>query len=765
MKTVQMIEELSNPKIDESSEVPTNDFSPDLYRLAGLMGLELEYLDSHGVRQVASRDSVCWVLGAMGCESQDPEGVENSLRRLQQESMGEVLEPVILHYPEKKGSLQLELTLPVDKRAVTSMKLHIQVRDESDHIRTYVRKGSDCKVVEEKVCEGHLFVRVNLRVSCTLPLGYFQVSLRGELKDCVVDGQSLVISAPQRCYIPPSPKKMWGVGVQLYSLRSSKNWGIGDFRDLGDLLKIVGKSWKAATIGLSPIHALTPGLHSPYSPSSRLFWNLLYLNLEEIAEFRSDTKVMKKVRSKKFQTRLEGLRKSSLVNYSEVMAIKSACLEDLFSAFYRKHVRLNTRRAGGFLRFVRAGGSSLLRFCTFQALSERFGTTVWKQWPVEYQDPASAAVQKFQEQKKRRIQYFQYVQWQCELQLGKLDRLATRALMPLRLYYDLPVGIHPDGADAWVFQSQLLHRVTVGAPPDAFNLQGQNWGLQMADPRMLRRHGYQFLRETLKRNMRYGGVLRIDHALGLFRKFVIPQGKTGRDGVYVRMRVDEVLAVLALESHRHKVMIVGEDLGTVTTAIRQKLGEVGLLSYRLLMFERDPEGAYHRPQAYPSQSLVAATTHDLPTMSGFWMGRDIEVKERAGLYSTQSDIERDWESRAEERLQLWAALQREQLGLGEGFPLLLTQETLACMYRFLARTPSRLLMVQLEDLLAQLDTPNLPGALETDYPSWRVKTTRDIREWLKDPAVIQFVQQVAKDRRRRSPRGMPRNMRETWCSV
>jgi (1->4)-alpha-D-glucan 1-alpha-D-glucosylmutase len=248
--------------------------------------------------------------------------------------------------------------------------------------------------------------------------------------------------------------------------------------------------------------------------------------------------------------------------------------------------------------------------------------------------------------------------------------------------------------------------------------------------------------------MRHGGVLRIDHALGLFRMFWVPHGGPGKDGVYVRTYVDEVLAVLALESVRRKVLVVGEDLGAVTPAIREKLDAAGLLSYRLLFFEREDGGAFKQPDAYPEQALVAATTHDLPTLKGFWVGRDITIKEKGGLYPRPTDIDQDWRIRAEDRKGLWEALRREGLCPADSIPVSLSENMIQVIYRYLARTPSRLLIVQLEDLLGELDTPNLPGAPESIYPSWRVRISRELNAWLRDPAILRFAQIIHRERQR-----------------
>ncbi|MEJ2230405.1 MAG: 4-alpha-glucanotransferase, partial [Nitrospirales bacterium] len=465
------------------------------------------------------------------------------------------------------------------------------------------------------------------------------------------------------------------------------------------------------------------GLSSPYSPSSRLFWSPVYLNVEGVYEWRTSEVFRRKAHSSKFQQTLKQLRDSPLVDYEAVGRVKWEILEGLFRVFRRRHLQNKkaTPRGRAFARFVANQEAHLTKFCTFRALTEHFGTWVWRNWPEEYQHPRSKAVEVFCRSHTARLHFYQYVQWLCELQLQKLDQLAKKYSLSLRLYHDLPVGIHPDGADAWIFQDQVAPGITVGAPPDSFNLNGQSWGLAVPDPVLLRKEGYQFLRETLQQNMRHGGVLRIDHALGLFRMFWVPQGGTGKDGAYVRTYVDEVLAVLAL------------------------------------FFEREDGGAFKRPDAYPEQALVAATTHDLPTLKGFWVGRDITVKEKGGLYPRPTDIDQDWCIRAEDRKGLWEALHREGLCPADAMPASLSENMIQVIYRYLARTPSRLLIVQLEDLLGELDTPNLPGELDTPnlpgapesiYPSWRVRISRELNAWLRDPAILRFAQIIHHERKR-----------------
>ncbi len=726
----------------------------NLRALAEMVGVEWEYIDGRGQSRQATDESLRIVLRALGIDIQSERDIQRECEKITTGRWSQVVDPVLLYYPETRTPFCFPVVLPLGNCVLEQVVLECQMKNEQGKIRRFTIQGASCVVLEETIIQGIGYTRMQVTLPGRFRLGYYEMSLAIKLGSRVLNVESFVIAAPQRCYLPPRAKKEWGIGVQLYSIRSRDNWGIGDFRDLERIMKTAGKTWKAATIGLQPLHSLTPGLRSPYSPSSRLSWNPLYLNIEQVAEWRSSPKLQRLSRTKKFQATLQEYRSGQFVEYDRVEGLKMSILEDLYRVFKRQHLQQRTRRGKVFLSFVQQSPNFLTRFCTFQALTEFFNGEAWRAWPADFQDPTSLGVERFQKSKVDRIQFYYYVQWLCELQLTRLDRVAQTSSLGLGLYHDLPVGIHPDGADAWSFQGQLAQEATIGAPPDAFNLEGQNWGLLAPNPRTLRRHRYEFFRQTVSQNMRHGGVLRIDHALGLFRMFWVPFGRSGQDGLYVKTYVDEMLAVLALESVRHKVMVVGEDLGTVLPAIQQKLEGAGLLSYRLLLFEREGDGAFHLPHQFPGQALVSATTHDLPTLKGYWAGRDIEVKEDANLYPMPEDKIRDAENRQDARRQLWESLCRAGIAGPETMPAALSSEMAMRVYQYLARTPSQLLMVQLEDLLGELDTPNLPGAQDSAYPSWRVRLNGSLNGWLKNPANARFAQVVTRERRGRRNRAL-----------
>ena len=549
----------------------------DVDELATIFGFAVSYTDGVGLSRTIHPENLIPIFNAMGISTTSARLLDQSRHDKEVRAWGCPLEEVIV-LPERLRSPSIPLSLPLKEDLGKKLEIIWSITDEQGRTRTFQRRYQRFRVLEETQIESLRYVRVALPMPCSLGLGYFKVSLNITVENHAMRGETFLIVAPSRCYLPPTPPRSVGLSIQLYNVRTAKNWGIGDFRDLASLMRWSKNDLGVSTIGLNPLHAPSEGLASPYSPSSRLYFNPIYLDLEGIPEFRSTPACQRRFHSVRFQKTLHELRRSRLVQYDRVRAIKSEMLERLFQAFEQQHMRKKTARFRKFAHYCRMQGSRLEQYCAFQVLSEQFETVNWRQWPRAYQQSNSQAVRNAIARHQRRFQYFQYVQWQCEEQLSQLDRLAKRLQLPHRLYHDLPVGVHPDGADAWIFQDELASGVTLGAPPDSFNLQGQNWGLLAPIPWQMPLTEYRFFIETIRRNMQHGGMLRIDHALGLFRLFIIPEGSSGDAGTYVNTRVDELLAILAVESVRNQVMVVGEDLGVVTPEIRKRLAKAGILS-------------------------------------------------------------------------------------------------------------------------------------------------------------------------------------------
>ncbi|HET6656206.1 MAG TPA: 4-alpha-glucanotransferase, partial [Gammaproteobacteria bacterium] len=511
--------------------------------------------------------------------------------------------------------------------------------------------------------------------------------------------------------------RRWGIQVQLYGLRSAHNWGIGDFTDLAELVAGAAELG-AAAIGLNPLHALfptRPGHISPYSPSSRLFLNPLYLDVEAVPEFADCLAARRKVGSLAFQTRLRELRAAPQVDYRGVAETKFAILDELYDYFRKARLADSSHpRHRAFREFQTERGGALRRFATFHALAEQRDEIAWRDWPSEWREPDGEAVAAFVERNIARVEFHEYLQWQADWQLRAATELARESGMSVGLYADLAVGADPTGAEAWGHQQATVQGASVGAPPDQLNLHGQDWGLPPPDPLAWQAQAYAPFIELLQANMRHAGALRIDHILGLVRLYWIPAGASARDGVYVRYPWRDLLAVLAAQSRRSRCLVIGEDLGTVPEGLREAMTENGILSYRLLYFGRDDNG-FRLPADYPAEALAAVGTHDLPTLPGWWHSDDIELRDRLDLWPNAEQRDEACAERQQDREALMHALRDAQLVSDESVP---EEPPVTAIYRYLAQAPSRLLMVQLEDVLGQREQLNVPGTTN-EYPNWR----------------------------------------------
>ncbi|MGA8574528.1 MAG: 4-alpha-glucanotransferase, partial [Candidatus Cybelea sp.] len=465
------------------------------------------------------------------------------------------------------------------------------------------------------------------------PLGYHQLTLRRGSRE----ERCALIVVPAQCYLPPRMRdgRVWAVSTQLYALRSRRNWGIGDFTDLAAFAELAARSG-ARTLGVNPLHELHPNnpqAASPYSPSSRLFLNVLYIDVENVAELAESPETQAATASPAFSRRLAALRRSELVDYRGVATAKLEMLERLHRVFYANHwTRPNDPRARAFRRFVCEGGLALERLAVYEALAEFFrgrdaSAYGWHDWRSEYRSPDSPSVTRFAAEHRDRVDFYLYLQFLAARQLAEAARTSQRH--GASLYCDLAVGVERNGADAWAGQDVILSNASLGAPPDPLNLKGQNWGLAPLSPRALRERAYEPFVALLRANMRYAGILRVDHVMALRRAFLIPRGAPASEGAYVGYDLDAMLGILALESVRNRCVVVGEDLGTIPEGFRERIQDARALSSRVFYFERDGSGAFLPPSAYPRLAAASAGTHDLPTLAGWWTGDRIEHEDRA----------------------------------------------------------------------------------------------------------------------------------------
>jgi (1->4)-alpha-D-glucan 1-alpha-D-glucosylmutase len=587
-----------------------------------------------------------------------------------------------------------------------------------------------------------------LVIDSPLPIGDHRLRLfTAETGQRLAEGR--IIVTPPRAFLPASlegPGRSWGFAVPLFALRSARNWGIGDFTDLLALIDHAA-SLGAGLIGLNPLHALFPDLPeraSPYSPSSRDFLNFIYIDPEALPEFEECDATRGLEIDPEFQSELARLRASELVDYGRVAACKLRVLALLFDDFRRRHLSPEDAYGGEFRAFQRRGGPGLRRLAAFQLLrrhvgAQPAGAKPWWEWPDAYRDPSSPAVLDFAREHEAEIEFYEYQQWHACRQLEHCMEQTRKAGMPIGLYQDIAVGVDRDSAEAWASQDYLVGEWSIGAPPDNWNALGQKWGTPPPHPHRMVETNYAVFRQSLRANMHAAGAVRIDHAIGLMRLFWIPAAASAADGAFVLYPLQHLLAVIALESQRRRCVVVGEDLGTVPEGLQDALAAADIFSCRLLYFERDGEGRFRKPEDWPAQALAAATTHDLPTLPGYWAGADLDLKERLGLHASPAMAEEERRRREADRQELVEMLR------AEGLEASLDRAPIESLYRHLARTPSKILILHLDDLLGVTEQVNMPGTID-EHPNWRRKLPKTVAEIFGDRDIVNMVAAIRRER-------------------
>jgi 4-alpha-glucanotransferase len=502
---------------------------------------------------------------------------------------------------------------------------------------------------------------------------------------------------PQRAF-QGDGRRLWAIAVQLYALRSQRNWGHGDFTDLAQLVALAAARGVAA-IGLNPLHALfvdRAEAASPYAPNSRLYLNPLYIDVEAIVEFPGTA-------AAGLEGEIVALRASELIDYTNVARVKLAALR---LAHRRFRAEASAERRADFDSYRREQGGRLLRFACFEVLRRLHAPKAWPEWPAPWCDPNRNQLTAFRQTHDEDCEFQEFMQWIADRQLAACREAARAYGMPIGLYMDLAVGIDPHGAGAWTQQEIVLTGISIGAPPDDFNPQGQDWGLVPFNPHALADNDFAAIRELMHASMRHAGAIRLDHVLGLKRLFMIPRDGAA-EGTYVQFPFEPLLRVVGEESHRHRCIVIGEDLGTVPYGLRETLAQWGLWGCRVMLFEREGGGSFRAPASYPADALASFNTHDLPSFRGWMMGHDLHVRRGIGFDPGESD-----EARAQSVAVLRAALAQAAPGYAS--------DDIAAVAAFLAATPCRLAVIALDDILAVLDQINIPATV-TQHPNWRRK--------------------------------------------
>jgi glycogen operon protein len=626
--------------------------------------------------------------------------------------------------------LTVEVTLP----AVSwSEALHWTLAREDGTTATGELALRDAPVVRADHREAAVFDTRRVAIEAPLPLGTHRLTLAVEpFARAVVH----VVVVPPRAFAPHG--RSWGISLQLYTLRSARNLGIGDFADLRTLCALFGGRG-AAYVGINPLHAPfrgDPEAASPYAASSRRWLNWLAIAVDDVPEARAAA-VRAVVAAPDFVAEAARLRATPLVDYAGVARLKDRALRACFAGLNRR-----VPRRDAFAAWCADGGSALARFAAFEVLAARFGRDV-AAWPAGYRTPDAPDVARLGAERAGEIQYAMYLQWLAAEQLAAVAAAAARD--GVRLYRDLAVGVDANSADVWADADAYVADVSVGAPPDVLNTLGQDWGLPPLDPRRLAREGYAELLDLLRANCRDAGALRIDHAFSLARLYWIPRGGGARSGTYVGYPLDDLGGIVALASVRERCVVIGEDLGTVPDGFRERMEATGILAYRVLFFERRPDGAFLEPEAYPALALAASGTHDLAPIPAWLHGDDITLRDRLGLLAAPAASERS--ARERERALLLDAL----IAHGDLAAEARDDETaiVVAANRYLAASPCAIVMAQLDDALGERTPVNVPGT-STEYPNWRRKLGIDLDALASDERLVKLCSALTEIRPRPS---------------
>jgi 4-alpha-glucanotransferase len=722
-----------------------------LLKAADECKIDREYWDILQQRHEPTSDVRRRILESLGFDAGSKESLDAQRLRQFEENVASAL-------PKTAVIAASDHVVPLTLPAGLAGSLEFEVAlEDGEHVRGSL-EISQLRLVQELAADERIWKRYELQLPGEIPLGYHKLQV--SVNDEVVAETNLIV-CPDRAYLPDTLAKdgrTAGFNVSLYGLRSQRNWGCGDFADLRSLIDWAYKHVGFSFIGLNPLHALhnrVPYNTSPYLPLSIFYKNWLYIDIEGVPEFAESECARRLFQSARTQDKLHALRQAEFVEYSQVDKLKRRFLKVLFREFWRGRPK-HPERAKAFADYCAAEGDLLHKFALYCALDEVLhkqdrNRWTWRDWPAEYQSPGSDACRTFAKEHARTVEFYKYVQFVLEEQLRATQQHAQNIGMPIGLYHDLAVATDSYGSDLWAYRDFYVQRCRVGSPPDDFSPTGQDWAFPPPNTLAHRDNGYQLYRESIRKIVKLGGALRIDHVMRLFRLFWIPDGYTPADGIYVRDNAKDLLRILALESVRSGNIVIGEDLGTVTDEMRHTLAQFGILSYRLFYFEKNPRTkAFKRSDEYPRQALVASSTHDLPTIAGFWKFRDIQARKDAGLVD-EGGYWGQIEDRKREKQRMLDVLHEEQL-LPHWYPRDAAQvpevdgDLHNAVVGYLAQVPSMILLLNQEDFTKETEQQNLPGST-AQYPNWQRKMKATIEElnspvW--QPFAAMFRQQLVR---------------------
>ena len=731
----------------------------DIQSLADQCGIAREYYDVTGKTVVIDEQKRSQALSLLGYPIDDEQALLKKLKAQELEPYENMLDYVTVWRDGDYPFIYLRTRADLDANATVCWTLET----ENGERYTDTLPLEEIEIADYKTIQGVEYDIRRLIIDKDLPYGYHRFSFNltaayGIYNSIVMS----LIKAPLKAYDAQEfldGKKVWGVSVQLYALRSRHNWGVGDFGDLKLLLRQIARQG-GHFVGLNPLHAGYPANPdpysvSPYSPSSRNWLNIIYINVEDIPEYSECKEAYELVNSKAFQQQLKALRQREYVDYRGVLDLKLKVIKKIFDKQRIDDKRTNRGRE--FLKFIEEGGQSLLDMATYDALqaslyAKGVDAGGWQAFPREYHSSLSPFVENWRNEHSREIRFYCYLQFLAKEQLHAAYKIATEEKMIIGPYRDLAVGVASGSCDVWSDHDNLYCKdASIGAPPDPLGPLGQVWGLAPMSPKALQRAAYKPFIDLYRRNMTDCGALRIDHAAGLNRFWWTKQGQTADQGAYVAMPMHDLLGIIALESQRHKCIIIAEDLGTIPNELRVALSELGAYSYKLFFGERANDGGFIDPKLYQPHAMSALTTHDMATIKGWWQGDDLSLGVRLNVY-TQEEADKlkiDRENSKQRILDSMHGLGSIGNDIGcyaKDVPY--SQDLVTGMQVHMCRGSCTLYSSQLEDWIGVEKPVNVPGTYR-EYPNWKRKLTADLEDIFNNDYVLKLCKSMTAARKQR----------------
>ena len=730
----------------------------DIQALADEKGIARTYLDATNKLVTISEQSRNNVLEILGYPVDSQDELQKVLDKEAKEPFKNVLDPVLVLNDDdlKQFYIRVPETFGEDENATLTVSFKLE--DGRTIERTVALE--EVEIADYKDVFGTVYDVRRYFIMSDLPYGYHEakVTVKGNGKTLKSINMAL-IRCPSKVYTPDAiknGKKVWGVSSQLYTVRSHQNWGIGDFADLKQLLLGVNKCG-GQFVGLNPMHAGYPAnpdefVVSPYSPSSRNWINIVYISVTSVPELVNCKEAQDLIHSQKFEQTLRSLREKEFVDYRGVINAKLQVLRTIFD-----HVNVADKRSNRglkFLDFVERGGQNLLNFATYDAMQQHFynegvDAYSWEVFPKEYQDVNSPFVESWRKEHEKDVMFYCYLQFLASEQLADAYKSAKEAGMLIGTYRDLAVGVAKQSCDVWADVDHVFRtKGSVGAPPDPLGPLGQNWGLAPMAPSALKACAYKPMIAMYKANMESCGAIRIDHAAGLFRLWITKTCEPASTGAYVHYDMHDLLGIIALESNRNKCLVIAEDLGTIPVELTKALKAVGAFSYKIFFDERADDGGYIAPQDYTAQAMSALTTHDMPTLVGWWGCYDLSLGTELGIY-TQQEADNLRAAREDAKQRILDSLH----GLGSisdsytrnAKESVMNEELATALQIHMCSGSCALFSSQVEDWIGVDKPVNIPGT-NTEYPNWRRKLTRDLEDIFVNEHVLDMTSKMTSAR-------------------